>query len=120
MLWAVLGMALRSVAPSGMPGELGARAAISGDGIPANATVALLPAAGERQPGGCKRWACIAAPLTIDAAAAPGVRSVVVRDGTGKVISFVGPAQSQVVFTAGQPTLASVEPLFGKPAASWS
>jgi YD repeat-containing protein len=113
----VLGSALSGVAPRGMPVNSVHELVISGYGIPANATVALLPAAGASlgAPLVASDGSRISVRLGIDAAAAAGARSVVVRDGTGKVISFAGPAQSQVVFTAGQPTLVSVEPLFGKP-----
>ena len=113
----VVGSALSGVAPRGMPVNSVQALVISGYGIPANATVALLPAAGASlgAPSVASDGSRITVPLTIDAAAAPGARSVVVRDGAGRVISFVGPTQSQVVFTAGQPTIHSVEPLFGKP-----
>lgn len=111
----VVGSVLSGVSPKGMQLGSAQNLLITGNNIPAGATVALLPDTGTTLgvPVVAGNGSQINVDLTIDAAAAIGPRGVVVRDATGKVLPFVNPASAQVVFTAGPPTLYSVEPLFG-------
>ena len=112
-----VGSVLSAVSPKGMQVGSVQSLVITGSGIPAGATVALLPDAGATLgvPVVAGNGSQINVSLTIDAAAAIGPRSLVVRDSTGKALPFISPDSAQVVFTAGPPTLYSIEPLFAKP-----
>ena len=57
----------------------------------------------------------IAVALNVDAGAVAGPRRVVVTDGAGKLIPFADASRSQFLLTAGQPSIASITPLFATP-----
>jgi YD repeat-containing protein len=112
-----VGSMLTRVSPVGMPVGSEQTLVVSGNSIPAGASLSLLPATGSSfgpvtiAADGSQASAL----LTIDAAAPVSVRKVVVKDAAGKVLEFADPARSQIVFTTGQPTLVSIEPLYGIP-----
>lgn len=112
-----VGSVLSSVSPKAMQVGTVQNVLIAGNGIPSGATVSLVPDTGATLgvPVVAANGSSINFDLAVDAQASIGPRSLVVRDSTGKVLPFVSPDSSQVVFTAGLPVLYSVDPLFATP-----
>lgn len=108
-----LGAVLTSSSPSAFIVGSTATLTISGAAIPAGAQVSLVPAAGVTvgaatvAPDGRQ----LQVEVTASAGAAPGVRSIVVRDANGKDIVFADAARSALQLMTGLPTIESIEPV---------
>jgi YD repeat-containing protein len=85
---------------------------VRGANIPGSVQVSVLPNQGVAAAVRAVSATEIAVQLTVDAAAAPGLRRLVVVDGSGNLVPFADPAKSQIRLTSGQPAIASIEPLF--------
>lgn len=111
-----VGPVLTGISPAGMPVGQTQSLVVSGRGIPAGATLSMLPAAGLTLgvPAIAADGSQISATLSVAANAIAGARSVVVKDASGKVLPFVPAAASQLVLTTGQPEIFSIEPLYAK------
>ncbi len=111
-----VGPVLTGITPTGMPVGQVQNLVVSGRGIPAGATLSVLPAAGLAlgtpviAPDGSQ----ISATLDVAANAATGGRGVVVKDASGRVLPFVPAAASQLLLTSGQPEIYSIEPMYAK------
>lgn len=111
-----VGPVLTGINPTGMSVGQTQNLVVSGRGIPAGATLSVLPAAGLTLgvPTVTGDGSQIFATLDVAASATTGGRSVVVKDAAGKVLPFVPPASSQLVLTSGQPEISSIEPMYAK------
>lgn len=111
-----VGPVLKGIYPTGMSVGQTQNLVVSGSGIPAGATLSVLPATGLSlgAPTIATDGSQISATLSVAAAAATGGRSVVVKDASGKVLPFVPPASSQLTLTSGQPEIDSIEPMYAK------
>ena len=85
---------------------------ITGVGIPAGVQVSILPSQGITTTLTGVTAGQISIQLIADAAAASGLRRIVVTDGGGSFVPFADAAKSQIRLTTGQPAIDSIEPLF--------
>jgi YD repeat-containing protein len=114
-----VGPILTGVTPSGMVVGANHNLVVTGTSIPGTVQVSIVPAQDVTatwavEPAGDR----IAVALNVDASAATGARRLVVKDGAGNLIPFADPARSQLMLTAGQPSIASITPLFATPGTS--
>jgi YD repeat-containing protein len=109
-----VGAVLTQMQPKALAVNASTNLIINGINIPGVVQVAATPATGVTlgSPTVSGNGTQISVPLLIDANAAPGPRRILVTDALGASISFADQSQSQLVLTTGQPTIASVEPLF--------
>lgn len=108
-----VGAVLTEVQPQALPVGGSSSLVIRGAGIPSAAQVSVVPATGVvlGAPVISADGLQITAPISIDASAGIGTRRVVVTDGVAS-IPFADSSKSQIVLTTGQPTIASIEPMF--------
>ncbi|QKO21075.1 RHS repeat domain-containing protein [Rhodoferax sp. BAB1] len=111
-----VGPVLTGITPAGMPVGQVQNLVVSGRGIPAGATLSVLPSTGLTlgTPVIASDGSQISATLDVAANATPGGRGVVVKDASGRVLPFVPAAASQLMLTSGQPEIFSIEPLYAK------
>lgn len=111
-----VGPVLTGINPTGMPVGQTQNLVVSGRGIPAGATLSMLPATGLTlgAPVIATDGSQISATLDVAANATPGGRGVVVKDASGRVLPFVPATASQLILTSGQPEIFSIEPMYAK------
>lgn len=111
-----VGPVLTGINPSGIPVGQTQNLVVSGRGIPAGATLSVLPATGITlgEPIVASDGSQISATLTVSDNAATGGRGVVVKDASGKVLPFVPASASRLMLTSGQPEIDSIEPMYAQ------
>lgn len=109
-----VGGVLTELVPQALPVGTSSSLVIRGANIPNAVQVSALPATGIvlGNPTVSGDGLQITVPMTVDAAASPGARRIVVTDGATNLIPFADNSKSQLVLTTGQPIIASMEPLF--------
>jgi YD repeat-containing protein len=108
-----VGPVITSLAPSGMPIGASQSYTLIGSNLPSGLTVGMLPPNDVSANVTASNNQSVTFTVDAAAAAAIGVRSVVVKDAAGNVVPFADPAKSQIQLTTGQPSISSIEPLFG-------
>lgn len=112
-----LGPVLTRVEPSGMVVGTSQTVVVTGQRLPAGASLSVWPSSGlgVGPTTGDASGERLSAVLTAATNAVAGGRSVVVRDATGRALPFVPPSASQLVLTSGQPEILAIEPLYARP-----
>jgi YD repeat-containing protein len=107
-----LGPVLTGVAPRGFAAGGSHALTVSGVNLPAGLQLSVAPSTGVSATITSSTAQQVSVALVADAAAAPGLRRLVFRDGTGKVVPYADESAAHVHLTTGQPEIHSVEPLF--------
>lgn len=109
-----VGPVLTGISPGAMVVGGAQSFVLTGSNLPGTVQVAIQPSAGitPAAVSFVSAGSQISVALGVDAGAAVGARRIVVTDATGQLIPFADEGKSQIVLTTGQPSIASIEPLF--------
>jgi YD repeat-containing protein len=110
-----VGPVLTNVSPRGFAAPGIYTLAVGGSNLPAGLQAAMLPSQGTTVAITSSGAQSLALSLDVSGSAAPGKRRLVVTDSAGNLVPFADPSQAEVLLTAGQPVIDSIEPLMATP-----